>query len=263
MNSKAYPVLLITGTIQVNNDMPFVVVKNADERLEAYINTIKWAIDVTSFKFIVFCENTGYELEQVHIAANAHSKYKKFEYLTFRGNSKRIIEQGKGYGEGEIISYALQNSKLLDGAEYFCKITGRITIENVSQCMRNRRNYFMHVEGERKIDTRFYCIKTRDYKTYLLRAYKKVDDSNGVYLEHVFYDSVRNLRYRSFYDIPRIIGISGSTGISYERKRSSRARSVISLMCRMNIYNSYIIWNTIHKISGFRMKKKENGYKIE
>lgn len=40
---------------------------------------------------------------------------------------------GKGYGEGEIIEYGLKYSELLRGAAYFCKLTGRLKVENINR----------------------------------------------------------------------------------------------------------------------------------
>ena len=47
-----------------------------------------------------------------------------------------MLEQGKGYGEGEIIEYALKNSAFLHSEREFIKLTGRITIENLDAIIR-------------------------------------------------------------------------------------------------------------------------------
>lgn len=119
----------------------------------------------------------------------------------------------------------------------------------------------MHVEGEEKIDTRFYCVKKSDYNKCLRNAYKEVDDEHGIYLEHIFYKKMKDnkLHYRSFYELPWIKGISGSTGLSYERKKSLRTRKIISLMCKFDLYNSEILWFVIRKLSAMRRKcRKRN-----
>ncbi len=41
----------------------------------------------------------------------------------------------KGYGEGEIISYALNNSKYLKNSESFYKLTGGLTVENINDVL--------------------------------------------------------------------------------------------------------------------------------
>lgn len=259
MDNATYPVLLITGTIQVDTNMPFVSIRDIDARLKAYFETIKWAIEKSPFYKIVFCENSEYHLQYVQMDSMAETRNKRFEYITFRGDKEKIIKQGKGYGEGELISYALENSQLLKHADYFCKITGRISVENINSCIREIRNYFMNVEGEKKISTCLYCVKILDYKKIFREVYKEVDDENGLYLEHVFYKKAKEKRfhYRCFYELPLLKGISGSTGISYEEKRRLRTIKIINLMCRLNVYNTEILWYVIRKVSAIRVKMRK------
>lgn len=121
MDYDTYPVLLITGTIQVDAHMPLVAIKDASDRFRAYMETVRWAIEISPFRDIVFCENSGCNFHQAEIDRLAASKNKKFEYITFRGNKDKVFKQGKGYGEGEIISYAMENSKLLGTADFFVR----------------------------------------------------------------------------------------------------------------------------------------------
>lgn len=263
MKDIDYPVMLITGTIQVNKYMPYVKISNVTERLNAYIDTIKWAIEKTLFQHVVFCENSNFPLDTSELEKMAQVNRKKFEYITFGGNEKKMIKQGKGYGEGEIISYALDHSELLKTAKHFVKITGRIIVENIDHCIRSVRNYFMMVEGEKKIDTRFYCVKIQDYDAYLRYAYEEVFDERGIYLEHVFYKVINQhlLSYRSFYEMPWIKGISGSTGESYELNRGKRTRVMLNYLCRINVYNSIILWKIIHRMSRIWVKNKNRNGK--
>ncbi len=256
MSKHDYPTLLITGTIQVDSNMPFVAVNNVEERKEAYLNTVLWAIASTPFQRIVFCENSGFELDCSYLRSSATESNKEFEYLAFTGNKKKAIEQGKGYGEGEIISYALENSELIKKSDMFCKITGRVTIQNIERCIKGKRNYFMHVEGEKKIDTRFYCIRIDDYNSFLRHAYIDVNDKNGKYLEHVFYEKIKSsgFKYRSFYALPWIKGISGSTGMHYDSNRTEKSRKRVDWLCRMNLYNLSIIWEARKKLALIRSR---------
>lgn len=250
MKNKIYPVLLITGTINVSTRVPFVAVTNPDIRLKDYISTINWAIKSTNFDSIVFCENSGFNLNVETIDTFAKAKNKRFEYMTFIGNIETIQKKGKGYGEGEIIQYALNNSKLLQENSIFCKLTGRLMIKNINDLIKKPQNYFMHIKGEKKIDTRFYCIKKQDYVKIFYDSYKKVNDLNGYYLENVFYNDLilSNIKYRCFYGKPYFLGISGSTGVRYEEKKNRIKKIIDKLFCDLNIYNSYRLWLFIHKI---------------
>lgn len=214
--------LIITGCIEVNGGVPYVTINETNERLEAYNETIRWAIMDTAFDKIVFCENSNYSLDKRYINELLKTTKKEFEYLTFKGNVLEVIKHGKGYGEGEIISYALNNSVLLQGQEYFYKLTGRLTISNVSSLVRNNgKNLFMVKKTINEVDTRFYGIKKKDFTDYLLNSYKKVFDESEYFLERVYYDDLKNnkIKYRSFYKRPLFNGVSGSTGRIYADKR--------------------------------------------
>ena len=58
--------------------------------------------------------------------------WEKLESLSFTGNEKRIASCGKGYGEDDIIEYALKHSDLLKEATYFCKLTGWLKVDNIN-----------------------------------------------------------------------------------------------------------------------------------
>ena len=108
--SNLSPVLLITGTVQVDPHMPCIAIADEDERFNAYIDTVMWAINETKFDKIVFCENSGYKFNLDIVDNEAKNAGKRFEYITFIADTDRVVKMGKGYGEGEIIDYALTNS---------------------------------------------------------------------------------------------------------------------------------------------------------
>ena len=49
--------LIITGCIKVNDNTPYVAVRDDRLRLDDYISTIKWAIESEVFDKIVFRKN--------------------------------------------------------------------------------------------------------------------------------------------------------------------------------------------------------------
>ena len=173
--------LLITGCINVNKNIPLVKVYDLKSRLNDYINTINWAIETKIFTDIIFCENSNYQLEISKIFCKAKNYGKSFEYLTFSGNIQNIVQQGKGYGEGEIIDFALNNSRLLKKYKFFCKITGRLKISNIDSLINQQSNWFMNKKELKETDTRFYCIKKDDYNTFLRNSYLNVDDTHGFF----------------------------------------------------------------------------------
>lgn len=222
-------VLLITGCIKPNPNAFQLSLTDVNLRLQQYIDCIKWSIEFTRFLNIVFVDNSGYPIDNGLIEF-ARKKGKKFEWLSFTGNEKMIAFCGKGYGEGEIIEYALKNSNLLKEASYFCKLTGRLKVDNINQFINladMNETYFWTI-GLNKlkkissgVETRFYGIPTKTYKDVFVDAYKDVDDKNGMWLEKVFYQRYKmtNIKCRRMALYPDFSGQSGSMGIDYKTSK--------------------------------------------
>lgn len=232
-------VILITGCIKVNHKVPFLEFKDQNKRLREYLLTLKWAAKEKMITEIVFCENSGYKYNFEKYVNQINPEI-PFEYLTFKGDEKMAIIRGKGYGEGEIIKYALKNSMFLNKCDIFCKITGKLRIKNLSLLGIQRNcNMFMNYKFSKAVDTRFYVIKRKDYEMYLKDAYKEVRDRAGNYLESVFYRNLKahHVKYRCFLQVPQVEGISGSVGRAYD----SRKRRFDDFLCRIQVYNYSVI----------------------
>jgi hypothetical protein len=214
-------IILITGSISPQKVLK-VSVKNSDERLFQYIESIKfWIVDTIADK-IVFCENSYYNYDYKNLFELAEFYDKEFEVIQFYGNNNEIEIHGKGYGEGEIIEYALNHSNLLLTEDYFYKVTGRIKIININSILRekkNKQNKFiltsLKSRGER-VDTRFYYVSKSFYDLNLKNAYHNTFDSKKNYIENVFFRVLKDKNIKSFHSYPRFLGYSGSTGKSYK-----------------------------------------------
>lgn len=213
--------LLITGCVNPADDIYGLSLADADERKRQYIDSLRYYIEKTKFKKIVFCENSMEE-EDKDLKLRALIKNKEFEWITFQGDTKRINKQGKGYGEGEIIEYALNYSRVLSTCRCFIKITGRLIIKNINWLLfLSNTNCYFDVRAN-WIDTKCYLANIDMYMKHFKDAYKKVDDRNGFFLEHSFSD-VYNKSPNLYNKIPFIlnfIGQSGSTGIMYQDKKN-------------------------------------------
>ena len=243
-------ILLITGCINVDKEMIYTTIKDQNKRLADYIETIKWAIEETSFDKILFCENSNYAFDKNKYERLAMENKKEFEYLTFKGDNVNTKTKGKGYGEGEIVLYALKNSKLMKNEKSFCKITGRLRISNVNKLIKSTsKNYFMNKRLLNEVDTRFYFIQKSTFLETLKESYKCVNDNENFYLEHAYYDSLicNNVKYRTFYERPLFIGFSGSTGKEYKDKKNKN-EFITTVLFKTNIYNCKSYWKLRRKI---------------
>lgn len=224
-SNNAEPVLLLTGAIDVHQpNVPFTTLSNSDDRLSQYLYSIRYAIDHYNLvKKIVFCENTKYNHNYSSLIERAKLKGKVLEVLSFQGNYQAIQQKGKGYGEGEAIEYALQNSSLLSNCRLFYKLTGRLVIENLDLIVATSRvgnRFILHpkeiYQRERDhVETYFFKVCPEFYTTKLLGAYKEVDEINNLYIEHLFFERLKGLNIKAFKYPLKIIGNSGTSGKPY------------------------------------------------
>ncbi|MDI3320262.1 hypothetical protein [Pinibacter soli] len=220
--------LVITSAVYVNSN--FTVLTDAKKRLEQYVESIKFYLSSTQIKNIIICDNSGFDYSsRQDLATLARENDKRLECYSFHGDKDNIFKKGKGYGEGEMLKYLFSESKLLNQQASFCKVTGRLVVNNIDQVLKaikKDQNYFQIIglnpfKKRDKIDTRFYHCKTKTFVDYLINEYPKVDDNSGVYLEHLYYNALTLHRrlFRNFKTIPDFEGVSGSTGLPYKRTK--------------------------------------------
>lgn len=231
--------LLITGSIKPEN-VPFLTIIDPNERLKQYIESISWYIEKSDIKDIVFCENTNYYFDTTHLLELAEKNNKNLEILQFKGNNTKVSQFGKGWGEGEIIKYCIENSEIVKNKEFFLKVTGRVIVKNIDKIISKidiDKCYFIKLQYN-MMSTVFYGTNIDLYNKYFLNGYNYVNDLEGYYLEKVFYDIIkkaeRSLNVNSLPFYPKYVGISGSSGADYGEI------SLLSLIkkdikCRLNI----------------------------
>ncbi|GAA4785373.1 hypothetical protein GCM10023231_11570 [Olivibacter ginsenosidimutans] len=220
--------LLVTSTVTPMAN--FTLLDNIDKRLKQYEESLRFWIDHSPFVNIIICDNSSYPYAAFFVE-RAKNKGKKLEILSFSGNADAIATFGKGYGEGGILEYVARHSILFQSCQGFFKITGRLQVPNIQRILRRfnpRTNYFMpallkprlfcndvELLMKRRIDTRFYYCRKDDFLSHFMDAYCQVNDPQGYYLENVYYDVLRQVRFTYFLPIPIIKGYSGSTAEPY------------------------------------------------
>lgn len=240
--------LIITSTINVNSGLTVLV--DADERLKQYIASVLFYLSSSLIKKIIICDNSNFDYSKISsITEMAFRNKKHIEFLRFQGSKDKIQEFGKGFGEGEILEFVLNESKLIKHEELgFLKVTGRLkilNIDNVLSYLKPDRNYFNSVNLNpliklNKVDTRFYYCTKKDFEYYLKESHKAVNDNLGIYLEHKYFDSLieKSVQFSAFKILPKFLGISGSTGAAYKV-------SNLNFFFRQMLYN---LSNNIKKI---------------
>lgn len=223
--------LIITSTVNVNSCLTKLV--DPEIRLQQYLSSIIFYIKIKKIDSIIICDNSGYDYSnQKALRELAQTYSKKIEFLSFNNDSTKTMMFGKGYGEGEIMKFIVNNSLLYKNEDKsFFKVTGRVIVSNLEWLIKftsPNKNYFQRISfyslrAQDKIDTRFYHIKKDDYKKYLLNSYREVNDNKGFYLEHCFRKSIieNKMKFNFFYILPFIKGVSGSSGVSYDIPKRS------------------------------------------
>lgn len=215
-------VLLLTACVNPDG-MAFTALGNPCERMAQYAAAVKYYMCATSFP-IVFVDNSGSDIS----GALAGCEAGRLECLSFDGN--RDKQRGKGYGEAEIIRYALDHSVTLRRlpSARIAKITGRLQIVNLNTIYRVHKwlfpseTVFCAINSDLSFpDSRLIIGNSRFFKTFL-PATDAIDDSAGYYFEHALIDTLRrdkSIAYSPFFVMPRVQGVSGSTGQVYDGAR--------------------------------------------
>ena len=94
--------------------------KDIDTRKSDYLFSIGQYYKNTSLNLVVV-ENSGYDLS---FLKESFPDGGRIEYISINDNQSASI-YGKGHAEKQSLRYVLQNSKTLDGQDFFYKVSGR------------------------------------------------------------------------------------------------------------------------------------------
>lgn len=232
--SSSTPTLLLTSCVFVS--APFVELNDPAKRVELTLESIKQWIKIAGDLNIVICDGSGYDFTKDVAERFPQSK---IECISFKNDTKLVSAYGKGYGEGEIIQFALAHSEYLRRSDYFVKCTSKLWIKNFSAIFKHWNNIFQCQFGLTKpksiknaiphiLDTRFYITNKSYYIEHFGNAYKNVRDQDGYYLENCFRDVVLNNKLQAssiLFPIPPLLeGVAGTSGETYRAANPIKAR---------------------------------------
>jgi len=213
--------LLITTAIQVSADTTTKML-DPHARLAATLWGIEqWLKEPTVGSLVIVdgsdCDYSG------RVDELSRGSGKNVEFLCFQNDAELTRLKGKGFGEGEIVHYALTHSKILSQSPYFAKCTGKLYVRNYRKCLAayHGTEFMSAVYGKNRIaglDTRLYFASRDFWLKHLARAHFQVDDPKGYFLEHSYLDRLRECGLRGFTLplMPIVVGRSGSGDIEFE-----------------------------------------------
>jgi hypothetical protein len=232
------PPVLLTSCVIASD--PSVSLKDKVSRVKFTIESIeKWLAQSPGLRLVI-CDGSNFDFSGI-----VHEKFPEanVECIFFENNKELVGLYGKGYGEGEIVKYALLNSVYLRSSDFFVKCTAKLWVENFFDCLNDWngtfvcKGYFSNVFSLFKntefsyIDTRFYIVSKLFYLENLASTYLHVDSANGYSLEHCFRDVILNGKFEKILlNVPPVIcGVGGGSGTYYKCNLKRRIKEVIRL----------------------------------
>jgi hypothetical protein len=234
MSTTGDETLVMTATFRAEAT-PILVVRDERERTLQYLCAlVAWA-RTARVRRIVFAENSNTQFDFSEVVRLLEEAGKEVEVMVFDGNSE-TPRFGKGYGEGEILEYVYNRSRLLAATPVFYKVTGRLFVRNfdaVSEATTDTAAFPLNPPRDgrpRKAITSFFKCSRDLFETRLLSVYKQVSDEVGHRIEQVYYDQLVDLNVRGFRVKPVMVGQQGSTGKMYEPYDEDIVRTARSLL---------------------------------
>jgi len=244
------PILLTSSVIAMDSS---VALRNEESRIFHTLESIsKWSEISPKSKFVI-CDGSGFNFSSL---VKSQFPSLSIESLYFMNDHELIKKHGKGFGEGEIIQFALAKSQFLYESDWFVKCTAKLWVENYDSCLRQWNSQFVckaffdnifsledtHLEY---IDTRFYMCNKSFYLKNFLDAYKNLSIDSGLSIEDEFLRILYslNLKRYIFRDPPVIGGVGGGSGKYYKTSLLRRLKDYVrnQLACRSNKYRDLFI----------------------
>jgi hypothetical protein len=234
---KNIPVLITSVAQPI---APFVAMADPAKRIHSTIESLKhWAL-ISPGLDIIICDGSGYDFQEL-ISSIPLLKTLNIEVLHFFNDLELVKNKGKGYGEGEIIAYALNHSEILNKHDTFSKCTAKYWVNNYQECVYgHQKNISIEKYYDSRYslkfqacDTRFYIVAKDFYLTKLVNSHKAINDFESCFLENVFARDLilSEIVGTEFKIKPLIYGMSGTTG-EFSASRPESVRKKILRMIR-------------------------------
>lgn len=226
--------LLLTATIDPGAT-PFVQRRDPQVRLRDYLSALEAWLSCGAVARVVFCENSGFDLAPVARLAASYGE-RSVEIISFCGNDAGAV-RGKGYSELKLIEHAMRVSSVLAVSDVIAKCTGRLTIGNAVPLFEaiGATDFDVMCPLARNLsvaDSRVFAATPAFIREHLLTRIEMIDDRHHVNVEHALAcaaaGAVANrMVWRPFPMLPRIVGVSGSTGKSATEQPLKRAARIV------------------------------------
>jgi hypothetical protein len=251
MELKNIPILITSSVIAHDQS---VVLKSPEVRLSLAIRSIEEWLKIDPSRKLVLCDGSNFDFSAV---VKVRFPNASIESLKFENNKKLVSLHGRGYGEGEIVRYAIKNSRFIAESGGFAKCTSKLWVKNFINCVSRWngealfKGVFTHDLNPFKptkfqyIDTRFYVISVQLYEQFFINAHKLIDKKKGIGLENCFHQIFTKHDFHKylFSVAPVIYGVGGGGGEDYSNPIHRRFKESLRIKILRNHSEFSVLFN--------------------
>lgn len=189
---------------------------------------------------LVLCDGSNYDF-----SADVARRFPgaSIECLFFENDQEAVRRQGRGFGEGEIVRFAINHSQRIQQACAFAKCTSKLWVRNYAECLADWNGKFLckavfdHVFSPFRqttlsyIDTRFYIASVPFYQQHFALAHQQIDVDSGKGLEECFFEVFNKTHMAGvLLNTPPVIdGVGGGIGKHYKNPWKRRVKEKLRL----------------------------------
>lgn len=223
MKTRRVPILLTSSVIAHDTS---VALTHSHERARLSLESVAQWLRIDPTLQLVLCDGSSYDFADT---VARMFPLADIECLHFENDQGKVAQYGRGFGEGEIVRYALMHSRIIAQAGCFAKCSSKLWVENFADCLSEWngtlwcKGVFSNAFSPLKrtifsyIDTRFYIANCEVYDRYFKNAHLQINRDLGHGLEECFRDAFQQSSLKNaLCNIPPIIcGVGGGTGTYY------------------------------------------------
>ncbi|MBT3065252.1 hypothetical protein [Rhodoferax sp. U11-2br] len=250
MKANSIPILLTSSVIAHDTS---VKLTDTEKRIAFALESVREWLAIDSSLQIILCDGSGFDFTPLITKKFPNSKT---ECIFFENNKDMVSKYGRGFGEGEIVKYALARSESISKAGCFAKCTSKLWVKNYLKCLSawngnllfkgvfvNTFSLFRPIKLK-YIDTRFYIASISAYEEFFINSHLNIKKDIGHGLEECFLESIQKNKIEAclLNEPPIICGVGGGTGVSYKTsfKRTIKEKLKIRLARRnKNFYHLF------------------------
>lgn len=220
MTDRRATVLITTATLPPAGVHVLAMGDAATRRVTAKAALFFWA--ALGAKYLVVADATGCQLLRQEEADLLAEMGVALEQIAYEQDPEAIKRHGKGYGEGALLEFAVNQSAFLQQSPGFFKCTGKVFCRNFGDIFKlvSQNNIAQIFWGGMMgdplmVDTRFFYTSRAFCTDHLIPAYKGVNDREGQCAEKLVYPAVSGKLKAARAPRPILTGFSGSEGGLY------------------------------------------------